>query len=168
MAITRIVDTDDSGTGTTGTPHNNAWLQSIYDSIETTWATDTYTPTFAGLTTGNGSVSGRYMQIGKFVWFRASFTFGSSSSMAASCTVSYPVTAENSNDAGSMLHGMIRDATGPTYYAVQAIPSSTTVAQIVAPVATGTYVSLSGIGTAVPITWATGDILEISGIYRAA
>lgn len=31
---TRTTDTDDDGTGTTGTIHNNAWLQAVYDVID--------------------------------------------------------------------------------------------------------------------------------------
>lgn len=38
MALTRIVDTDDDGTGTTGTIHNNAWLQTINDSVDGRWS----------------------------------------------------------------------------------------------------------------------------------
>ncbi len=32
--ITRLVDTDDNGTGTTGTVHNNAWLQTLQDKMD--------------------------------------------------------------------------------------------------------------------------------------
>lgn len=49
MAITRVVPTDDDGTGTTGTVLNAAYLTSIYDSIE-----NEYTPAAATTTsTGN-------------------------------------------------------------------------------------------------------------------
>jgi hypothetical protein len=56
VPITRVVDTDDSGSGTTGTIRDNAWLQSIYDSIEDTWTWTT--PTFAaGSYAGNGAMT---------------------------------------------------------------------------------------------------------------
>lgn len=34
MSISRKVDTDDDGSGTTGTVHNNAWLQDLQDRID--------------------------------------------------------------------------------------------------------------------------------------
>jgi len=43
--ITRTVDTDDSGTGTDGTIHNNAWLQAIYDALDARWSEFTTTST---------------------------------------------------------------------------------------------------------------------------
>lgn len=45
MSMTRIVDTDDDGTGTTGTIHNNAWLQTINVSIDGRWSELTTTST---------------------------------------------------------------------------------------------------------------------------
>jgi len=43
--ITRTTDTDDSGTGTDGTIHNNAWLQAIYDALDARWSEFTTTST---------------------------------------------------------------------------------------------------------------------------
>lgn len=45
MALTRIVDTDDSGSGTDGTLHNNAWLQTLNLSIDARWSEITVTST---------------------------------------------------------------------------------------------------------------------------
>ena len=45
MALTRIVDTDDSGSGTDGTIHTNAWLQTINNSIDARWSEITVTAT---------------------------------------------------------------------------------------------------------------------------
>lgn len=75
MSITRIVDTDDSGSGTDGTVRTNAWLQSIYDSIELTWAWNSVTHSDANFkgdsVDGNWAVASgdqstfKYQRIGK-------------------------------------------------------------------------------------------------------
>lgn len=43
--ITRTTDTDDDGTGTTGTIHDNAWLQAIYDAMDARWSRYSYSLT---------------------------------------------------------------------------------------------------------------------------
>ncbi len=45
MSITRTTDTDDDGSGTTGTIHNNAWLQALYDAVDARWSVATTTST---------------------------------------------------------------------------------------------------------------------------
>jgi hypothetical protein len=45
MALTRLVDTDDSGLGTDGTIHNNVWLQDLNDTIDSRWSEMTITLT---------------------------------------------------------------------------------------------------------------------------
>jgi len=54
VALVRVVDVDDDGTGTTGTIHNNAWLQLLNDSIDTALAASapaTSAPTTTGTVT---------------------------------------------------------------------------------------------------------------------
>lgn len=45
MSITRTTDTDDDGSGTTGTIRTNAWLQTIYDALDGRWSRVTITST---------------------------------------------------------------------------------------------------------------------------
>lgn len=45
MSITRTTDTDDDGSGTTGTIRTNAWLQAIYDTLDGRWSRATITST---------------------------------------------------------------------------------------------------------------------------
>lgn len=74
MAITRTTDTDDDGSGTTGTIHNNAWLQLIYDAIDADPATATLTPIITGSTSASGQAYSTqtctYVQKGKFIVFQ--------------------------------------------------------------------------------------------------
>lgn len=121
-----------------------------------------FTPTFTGLTVGNGITSGEYYRHGQKVWFRASFQFGSTSSMGATCFVDFPLTAANATDAGYALRGAMLDL-GTAHYPLAGVPNATTSAQL-ATVGT-TY---AGIGTTAPFTWAAGDLLEVYGTYTAA
>lgn len=57
MAITRTTDTDDNGTGTTGTIHNNAWKQAIYDQIDALVGDGTNVTFAAGNFTAGGSMT---------------------------------------------------------------------------------------------------------------
>jgi hypothetical protein len=91
MAITRTTWTDGS------TVINNARLQAIYDAVEG-WALDTYTPSWTGSgsnpTLGNGTVSGKYIEIGDVVIGGFHFTMGSTTTYGSgSYSMSLPVTA---------------------------------------------------------------------------
>jgi hypothetical protein len=121
-----------------------------------------YTPTFTGFTTGDGAISGEYYVRGKTIWFRAALLFGSTSAMGATLTVSLPFAASSAAQVAYALHGGVHDS-GTAHYHIAAIPSTTSVVQLVS-VAT----PLTGISTTSPMTWATGDQLEIFGTYKLA
>jgi hypothetical protein len=97
MALSWPVDTDDDGTGTTGTIHNNAWLQTLAAAING-WPLDTYTPAWTGSGSnpalGNGTVSGKYIELGDLVIGGFHFTMGSTTTYGTSnYSMSIPVTA---------------------------------------------------------------------------
>lgn len=56
MAITRTADTDDDGSGTTGTIHNNSWKTTLYDAMDSAYI-QTKEVTFTE-TTGAGTYTG--------------------------------------------------------------------------------------------------------------
>jgi hypothetical protein len=126
--------------------------------------TQTYTPTWSGLGTppalGNGTISGRYFQIGKLVFLSITLTTGSTSTYGSSSwTFSLPVTAATTHKfTGSAL---VTD-TGTGWYACGCrIESSTTLSP---------YYAFNGntMTSVHPHTWATGDVLEITIVYEAA
>lgn len=124
-----------------------------------TAAWTTYTPTFSG-TLGNGTITGQYAKTGRRVHFIVRFTFGSTSTMGADFGL--PVAAAARTITGK-IHGRVVDVSaGPNHYLVGGGIGSGATA--VAPVAHG-QTALTG---SVPITWASGDVLEIQGTYEAA
>lgn len=122
-----------------------------------------YTPTLGGFTLGDGTASGGYAQVGKFVMFQARFTFGSTSAAASAVpTLTFPATT---NGKAGLLVGEFYDASaGARYRAATRQASSTTVGLYVH----GTNGLFTAPSTTVPFTWTTSDQLLVWGYYWAA
>lgn len=131
-------------------------------------APQTYVPTWASTGTqpalGNGTITGRYIQIGKLVYFTVTLTMGTTTTFGTGIyTFTLPVTANSSSPQYDLGLGHGRDASAAADYISAAIPASTTT------VALETFASPTGNWTnAVPVTWATSDTIVISGTYEAA
>jgi hypothetical protein len=128
----------------------------------------TFTPTFANLTQGNGTLVAKERKIGRMVFFYVGFTFGSTSAMGASIlTLTLPYAAANIHS--GVFSGYIED-TGTTEFVMAPLMrvSSTTVLTLGVINAGGTYGSLGGVSTNVPMTWTTTDKFFVSGLYEAA
>jgi hypothetical protein len=123
-----------------------------------------YTPTFrfagGALFVGNGSVAGRFKQIGKTCTFRARLVFGSTTSFSTGqMLVSVPVAAPSAVDLEG-LSGVLAVGAGPSYYAVAALLAATTEV---------TLIASGGVITATaPSTWAAGNWVSLRGTYETA
>jgi len=163
MAITRTVDTDDDGTGTTGTIHNNAWLQAIYAAIEN-WESDSYTPAMQG-SGSNPTLSaavGTYLQIGDLVVFRAKCTISTVGS--GSYFVTLPVTADGT--IGANISVFVQDASPAATYVAGGYLDTTARAGLF--MVNGTTYASVAMTHVNPITFASGDIITVFGTYFAA
>lgn len=131
------------------------------------WGGDwtSYTPTLGGITIGNGSREGRYMQIGKTIIFSMRLVFGSTSSITGTPSMDLPVSAKITQ---FFTTGEIEDA-GTTRYGImgQVVANSATVYLYVGNV-TGTYLAGSLISSSIPMTWTTNDVYTIAGTYEVA
>ena len=136
------------------------------------WAWQTWTPTWTNLTVGNGTQVAGYIQIGKTVFYRLRLTLGSTSSVTGAFTVAPPVTI-NTAYAGSsekafigmckLLDSGIASYSGYVLYA-----TGGTDLQPVVQVATGTYVTTTGANGTVPFSWGNGDEIFLTGNYEVA
>lgn len=137
----------------------------VRDLINGFGAQTSYTPTIAGFTAGNGTVSGSYSQIGKWVWFEATLVFGTTTSAASAIpTCTLPVTAASSAVNNALCRAQFIDSGTASYFAVGRILTTTTAAAYVC----GTNGILGTPSTTSPHTWATGDGIHWAGLYEAA
>ena len=125
----------------------------------------TYTPTYQNLTVGNGTVTARYCQIGKQVFFYFRIVFGSTTVMSSSFfTFSLPKT--NLRDFFAF-DGNILDAGVVNYNgAAQAVANDGFMYGKL--YTTGTYLVAGNISPTAPMIWGTGDTYLISGNYEVA
>lgn len=125
-----------------------------------TWAT--WTPTYANLTKGDGTVLAEYQRVGKLVFYVFKFILGATSAVGTNPTFLAPVTPDANH--GSIPMGQIRlaDANGPEWEG-QARLSGTNDLLMLYQDGLGNQVSITAIA---PFTWASGDVLGVCGFYR--
>ena len=128
----------------------------------------TWTPTYVNLTPGNGTVTSRYIQIGKFVycWYR--LVFGSTSVIANAPRISIPVTASGVTTEHIQCGlATLTDSGTTNYYGPVTFQNNSTIIVQTFNVA-GTYPTLATVTATVPMTWTTNDDLAAFWFYEAA
>ena len=123
-----------------------------------------FTPAWTNLTKGSGTNEGLYKQIGKTVLFRVRFIMAADSSISGVVTLTLPVTAATYSSAATIGTGYIYDADPGVIY--QIVVSSA--GAVLAIGSGGTYATLDGTSSSVPMTWTTSDIISLHGFYEAA
>lgn len=129
-------------------------------------AWQSWTPTWSGLTVGNGINSSTYVQIGKTVHFKIKFTLGSTSAVTGSLTPTLPVTSIN-YVGGAGLGWVNLSAAGGSWPSIIEWASTTTM-QLICLNTASTRLSREATSSTVPATWATGDLIVGVGTYEAA
>lgn len=126
-----------------------------------------YTPTLGGTgwALGNGTIAGAYCQIGKVILFRITCTLGSTSTFGsavpATLTVPTAMVAQAQNVTG--FNVQLLDTSAGVMYIGGARNVSTT--EIGLYYANGAYTSVI---STVPFTWASTDIIRVTGYYDAS
>lgn len=117
---------------------------------------------------GNGTLTGVYMQVGKFCIFRIKLTFGTTTTggNGGQWTFTVPLTGASSDI--SWLGGGYGEDVGTANYYVQNMYITTTTFRPQMILASGTYGSWTGITNSVPFTWGSADYLVMQGIYEVA
>lgn len=139
-----------------------AALATAQTSEMTAWV-----PTWSNLTVGSGTVIAEYRRLGKDIYGRIKFTFGSGSAVGTDPTFSLPSGMALHADYAVLVdpigHVVLSDADSSDYHGIisrsSGSASSCTLFQFT------TSSLLNNIGATSPFTWATGDIL--SGWFRA-
>lgn len=134
---------------------------------DSSFASTSSAPTITNFTTGNGTVTGSYQQIGKRVWGRAKFAFGSTSAVGGAITISLPVTSiAYTADRTQLGYGIAYDDSATAIFPVIVAWASTTTVKVWNLNMGST--SPNAISSTVPMTWATSDTLDVEFNYEAA
>lgn len=134
------------------------------------WAWQDWTPTLTNMTLGSGTVTAKYIQIGKTVHLYFEFTLGSGSAMGTNPQFSLPVGAAarygtHSHTIGS---AYIEDFANSALQGVTRLQGSTTTASVRSLGTAGTTANLAQISATSPFTWGSGDYLNTTCTYEAA
>jgi hypothetical protein len=133
--------------------------------LKYTGAWTSFTPTWVNVTVGNATNQGKYCQIGKVVFVKINFIFGSTTSFTGSIQVTNPIAGTGT--IGGFQSGIrILDAGTAFYQGFCGVFTSVTEA-LIANVA-GTYPALAVINATTPFTWATNDEIQFSYWYEVA
>lgn len=140
-------------------------------SIEST-AWTSYNPTITadggGFALNNGTLTGRYKQVGKTVFFNLKFVFGSTTNAGTGhWNFSLPVTAYDSNftfsaailDDGVAWYGGIGNGN---------YTGSTSSFAVIIPGTNASVTTWASVGNGGPFIWGAADNITISGSYEAA
>jgi hypothetical protein len=135
----------------------------------TTW-TPTWSSTGTQPSLGDGTLTAKYMQIGKIVFVTIRFVAGATTTFGSgSYRLTYPVTptsAYSTNNAGWCLSGYSEDAGLVTYTVngTRCVSLTTFAVSISSPISASAD-QWRSIG---PFTWGTGDFWSATGFYEAA
>ena len=129
-----------------------------------------FTPSFSGLTVGNGTVVARYQQIGKTVRGYVSVTFGSTSAIGSGPLINVPVAGSASIvDRLQVGFTTMADTGTATYVGVTSFrtgsPQTLTFGLIGS---AGSYTNAGGPTSTTPFTWTTNDVIAMTFEYEAA
>ncbi len=125
----------------------------------------TYTPVLTGPTLGNGSISARYLKIGKMVTVEVRFALGSTSTIGADNFISLPFNAAQS--AGLTIPVTLMDFGTTQFMGIGYLQYADTIRLLVANTTTS-YGSAALVTSTVPFTWTTNDYIAFVITYEVA
>lgn len=134
------------------------------NSVDVSAAFESWVPSYVNITVGNGTVVAKNKQIGKTVHFKWSLTFGNTTSISTGPTVTLPV-ASAVTESGGTFPLAITDASDTSIRA-PGLAYATTTGIIKLQYFNVNAVAVDITATA-PVTFATGDVIEVRGTYEA-
>lgn len=132
------------------------------------WAWTTYSPSLTNLTQGNGTLSARYIQIGKTVFVRIKFTLGNTSAVGTVPSLTLPVTPNAAYSSQDLVVGWGLCVAGGTQAEIPVLITSTTASPYLLSAASTYLGPTANITSTTPGTWTTSDFFHIQFVYEAA
>lgn len=128
-----------------------------------------WTPTLTNITVGSGTSVGAYQRVGRTIHYRWKFTYGAGSAVGTGPTFTLPVAPAAFYTANFPMHNAVHMLdSGTTVFRGTTEFSSGSTVTILAAGAGASVVDRVSITSSVPMTWATGDTIMITGTYEAA
>ena len=128
-----------------------------------------YTPTMTGWAVGNGTLSGTYNRVNKMVTFSVRLVCGSTTTFVGNPIFSAPFAYTTGSEFDSGVNGLAYDASANTRYFLSSNAVTTTTFASLISQTNGAYLGTAvSITSAIPMTWATGDVLLHTFTYQAA
>jgi len=133
-------------------------------NIWTTW-----TPTWTGLTLGNGTVTAQYVRIGNGVWFRLYLLWGSTTAASSSAnSFSLPLTASSFGGVSGANIGNSKMYDGTNQFEGPLPLTSTTMVTFRWFQVQGSGIKDANVTNAAPNSWITNNEWYAQGYYQAA
>ncbi len=147
----------------------NTEVRDAVNGIQAAWTSWTPTPN-SGLTVGNGVWAGAYLQVGKDIKARFSFTLGTTSSVTGVIVIQFPILVSSTYAVTSCVgSAAITDASaGSAGRFSGTCHLTSTVAGGVGAFAFGGSTTGQQANATNPMTWASTDILTAVLTYEAA
>ena len=125
----------------------------------------TYTPTLGNVVIGNGTIVARYQQTAKVVNFSIKVTFGSTTTISNSPSITLPVSANSQ----AYFIANVTDSGVASYTANGIIPTADLTRIYLDLIDTTSSRAASAVFSSTsPFTWGTNDNFSISGSYEVA
>ena len=140
------------GTFTTGQVLTAAELNALG-----TWTS--FTPTWSGITVGNGTNNGVYSVINKILFVKTRFTFGTTSVMTGFPQITLPASLTAATTNQQIFGTAVSEDAGNASYVGSCYLISTTAVRGYVNLTSGTYGRLENITATVPHTWGNLDTL---------
>jgi hypothetical protein len=147
---------------------NNTFLRAnsaTATGLEYADAYTSYTPSLTNITIGNGSITGKYMRVGKMCQGEAVVVFGSTTSISGIPEIGLPFTSTSVSV--NPCQATLLDSATAVYPALGYFQSTTTV-RVLAINTAGTYAIEAGISATVPFTWTTNDRINVNFCFEVA
>jgi hypothetical protein len=138
-----------------------SWSGAAWRQVVSTGAWVSYTPTLTNITTGNGTLVGKYNVVGRTMFLHFKFTLGSTSSIGSiprfQLPAGFTLASANFTPVGAGFATI-----SSVNYVLTVVSSSSDRITCIVNRADSTYTIASDITATVPATWATGSILEMN------
>jgi hypothetical protein len=126
--------------------------------------TVSFTPTWTGLTVGNGTQSFKYVRVQDLVFISGKITLGSTSAVTGNVYFTTPVTSNDQADISVVGLAYLSDAGAG--FQIGTVVYSGNLLILRTALTNGTYLQESAFSSTVPFTWAATDSITVSLVYQ--